>query len=76
MTVRATRNKQTDHAQMLHWIARLGAVTAPALAEHEGCSQPSARGRLQAAVRAGLLVTGAPAPRVVPRCSRRRVPGW
>jgi len=60
MTVRASRQKQADHAELLHWIARLGAVTAPALAERAGCTEPSARGRLQAAVRAGLLVRARP----------------
>lgn len=60
MTVRASRRQQADHAEMLHWIARLGAVTAPALAEHDGCSEPSARGRLQAAVRARLLARTRP----------------
>jgi hypothetical protein len=46
-------------AEMVRWTARLGAVTAEALAEREGATLASARGRLQAAQRAGLL-----------RCSR------
>ncbi len=41
-------------------MAGLGAVTAEALAELEGCSPASARGRLQAAVRAGLAVRARP----------------
>jgi len=60
MTAGASRKKQADQAEVLRWIARLGAVTAPALAAHEGCSEPSARGRLQAGVRAGLLARARP----------------
>ncbi len=40
---------------MLRWTVRLGAITAPALAEHGGWTLASARARLSAAERAGLL---------------------
>lgn len=40
---------------LVRWAAELGAVTADALAEREGISVASARSRLQAAGRAGLL---------------------
>lgn len=43
------------HAALVGWIARLGAVTERALAEHVDCTPASARGRLQAAARAGLV---------------------
>jgi len=43
-----------DRTELLRWMIRLGAVTADALAERDGRSEASARGRLQAAVRAGL----------------------
>lgn len=42
-------------ADMLEWAARVGAVSAEALAVRECCSPASARGRLAAAERAGLL---------------------
>jgi len=45
---------------MLQWAARLGAVTAPALAQRDGCPVASARGRLQAAQRIGLLAASRP----------------
>lgn len=40
---------------LVAWAARLGAVTADALAHRSGISLPAARGRLQAACRAGML---------------------
>jgi hypothetical protein len=40
---------------MLRWVTRLGAVTAEALAQHEGRTIASARAHLLAAERAGLL---------------------
>lgn len=42
-------------ADLIQWVAGLGAVTAEALARREGISVSSARGRLVAAVRAGQL---------------------
>jgi hypothetical protein len=47
-------------AAMVQWAARLGAVTAEALAERDGCSLASARGRLRAAERAQLLSSSRP----------------
>ena len=41
--------------EILRWTVRLGAITAPALAEHGGWTLASARARLSAAERAGLL---------------------
>jgi hypothetical protein len=40
---------------LMQWTARMGAVTAEALAISQNLTTASARGRLQAAVRAGLL---------------------
>ncbi len=45
---------------MVQWAARIGAVTANALAQRDGCALASARGRLQAAERAGLLAAARP----------------
>lgn len=42
-------------AALVGWAARLGAVSAEALAHRSGSSLAAARGRLQAAVRAGML---------------------
>jgi hypothetical protein len=47
-------------AEMVEWVARLGAVTAEVLAEHDRCKVQAARGRLQAAVRSGLLLSSRP----------------
>jgi hypothetical protein len=48
------------HAALVCWIARLGAVTERALAEHEDCTSSSARGRLRAAAGAGLVARARP----------------
>ncbi len=50
----------SPHAALVCWIARLGAVTERALAEREDCSAASARGRLQAGARAGLVARTRP----------------
>jgi hypothetical protein len=55
---RWTRSLERD-AQM-HWIARIGTVTAEALAQREGATVASARARLQAITRAGLLARSRP----------------
>ena len=55
-----SNTKQVQRASLICWIAGLGAVTAESLAELDGCSPASARGRLQAAVRAGLVVRARP----------------
>jgi DNA-binding transcriptional ArsR family regulator len=44
-----------ERLTILRWVARLGAVTAEALAQHEGRTIASARAHLLAAERAGLL---------------------
>lgn len=41
--------------ELVRWAAGLGVITAEALARHAGLTPASARGRLQAAVRAGLM---------------------
>jgi hypothetical protein len=46
--------------EMLAWIGRLGAVTAEALAERDGCTREAACSRLNAAARAGLLLSARP----------------
>jgi len=56
-----------DRTALMRWVTRLGAVTAQALAERDECSLASARGRLQAAVRAGFATSARPlhgAPRL------------
>jgi hypothetical protein len=47
----------------MQWVARLGAVTAEALAISQNTTHGSARGRLQAAERAGLLACARPLAR-------------
>ena len=49
-----------ERAALLRWAAGLGAVTAEALAAREGCSLSSARSRLLAAARIGLLTRERP----------------
>lgn len=49
-----------ERTAMVRWTARLGAVTADALAERDGCTLASARARLQAAERARLLSSSRP----------------
>lgn len=46
--------------QLVRWTARIGAVTADALAQREGEGLNSARGRLLAAERSGLLAASRP----------------
>jgi hypothetical protein len=63
-------------ADLIHWTAGLGAVTAESLARREGSSVATARARLTAAVRAGQLVrhrplTAEPALYVVARAGLR-----
>jgi hypothetical protein len=47
-------------AEMVEWVARLGAVTADVLAERERCTKQAARGRLQGAGQSGLLSSARP----------------
>jgi len=44
-----------DQLEVVRWTARFGVATAPAIAQHGGWTLASARGRLRAAERAGLL---------------------
>jgi hypothetical protein len=64
--MRADSARFLERAEIIQWAARLGAVTAEALAVRGGASVASARSRLLAAERAGLLsrsrpLTGQPA---------------
>lgn len=47
-------------AELVEWVARLGAVTAEALAERDRCTVQAARGRLQGAGQSGLLSSSRP----------------
>jgi hypothetical protein len=63
---RVSKTHSPEQLAILHWTVRLGAVTAEALAQHEGRTLASARARLLAGERTGLLarrrpLTGAPA---------------
>lgn len=65
-----------EQLAILSWTVRLGAVTAEALARRDACSLASARGRLAALVRAGLvsrrqLLAGGPALYTVTRAGLR-----
>jgi hypothetical protein len=53
--VQASNTHSPERLSMLRWTVRLGAVTPEALAQHGGWTLASARGRLLAAERAGLL---------------------
>jgi len=49
-----------ERAEIVTWAARLGAITADALAEREHTTVASARARLAASARDGLLVRSSP----------------
>ncbi len=53
--VRKSESCSPEHLAMLRWTAGLGAVTAEAFAQHMDLTLASARARLSAAQRAGLL---------------------
>jgi hypothetical protein len=53
--VQARRAQQGERLAIMQWTARIGAVTAEALAYREGTSVGSARARLVAAEREGLV---------------------
>jgi hypothetical protein len=53
--VRTKTAPSPERLEILRWTARLGAVTADAVAQHGGWTPASARARLQAAECAGLL---------------------
>ncbi|MGO9321844.1 MAG: hypothetical protein ACLQBY_13730 [Solirubrobacteraceae bacterium] len=74
--VRAGKAHSPDQLELLRWTVRLGVITADALAQHGGWTLASARGRLLAAERAGLLrgervLAGAPALYTVTRAGLR-----
>jgi hypothetical protein len=54
--VRETQAPSPERVAIMQWIARIGAVTAEALAEREGTTVASARARLRAAATDRLLV--------------------
>jgi hypothetical protein len=56
MTTTRPTSITEDRLDLLRWIASLGAITAEALAVRQEISLSSARGRLTAACRRGLLV--------------------
>jgi hypothetical protein len=53
--VQATQTHSPDRVAIVGWAARMGAITAEALAARRDTSVPSARARLLGAQRAGLL---------------------
>ncbi len=53
--VRVGNTRSPEQIEILRWTARFGVVTAEALAQHGGWTLASARGRLSAVERAGLL---------------------
>jgi hypothetical protein len=53
--VRLSETNPPERVAIVQWTARLGAITAEALAEREGTTVASARARLLAAVRGRLL---------------------
>lgn len=70
------RQSSADRSEMLRWAARIGIVTASALAAREGITPSSARARLAAAERRGLLarselLAGRPALYTVTRAGLR-----
>jgi hypothetical protein len=74
--VRASRTYSPGQLELVRWTVRLGIVTADALAQHGGWTLASARARLLAAERAGLLngrpvLVGAPALYTVTRAGLR-----
>jgi hypothetical protein len=56
----STESHSSRRLAIVEWAARLGAVTAEALAIHEGCTVASARARLLSTERAGLLARERP----------------
>jgi hypothetical protein len=58
--VRVEPMPSPERVAILRWVARMGAVTADALADHQGATVASARGRLLAAERDRLLLRRRP----------------
>jgi hypothetical protein len=74
--VRTSSTHSPERVEILRWAARMGAVTADALADRQGASLASARSRLQGAERDGQLsrrrpLTGQPALYTVTRAGMR-----
>jgi hypothetical protein len=74
--VRTSRTHSPERVEILRWTARMGAVTADALADRHGASLASARSRLQGAERDGQLsswrpLAGQPALYTVTRAGLR-----
>src|SRR5271154_2195119 len=74
--VNATQPALSDRIAVMRWTARMGAITAEALAAREGTSVASARARLLAAERANLLrrrrpLAGRPALYTITRAGLR-----
>jgi hypothetical protein len=57
---RSANSRSRERVTMLRWIGGIGAVTAEALAHHEGITVASARGKLTAAKVDGLLLSHRP----------------
>ncbi|HEX4564915.1 MAG TPA: hypothetical protein VH115_10700 [Solirubrobacteraceae bacterium] len=53
-------SRSSERIAIVEWAARLGAISAPALAERERSGVPSARAKLAAAERDGLLRRASP----------------
>jgi hypothetical protein len=56
----STHTHTQERLALVEWVARIGVVTAEALAIREGCTVASARARLSGARRAGLLARERP----------------
>ena len=56
----STESHSSSRLALVEWAARMGAITAEALAVREGCTIASARARLLFVVRAGLLARERP----------------
>jgi hypothetical protein len=74
--IRAGREYSPEQLEVLRWTVRLGAVTAEAVAQHCGWTPASARARLLAAERTGVLrrwrvLSGQPALFTVTRAGLR-----
>ena len=74
--IQASQTPLTSRIAVMRWTARMGAITAEALAAREGTSVASARARLLASERAGLLrrrrpLAGQPALYTITRAGLR-----
>jgi hypothetical protein len=74
--LRDSQTRSHERVEMMQWTARIGAVTAEALATHQGTTVASARARLSAAERDRLLqrrrpLVGRPALYAITRAGLR-----